>query len=243
MPSPLQIEHGHSTSEIRERLAEGGQVNYLRDWVYGGIDGAVTTFAVVAGVTGADLSARVILVLGGANLLADGFSMAASNFSGTKTEHDDQRRLREMERRHIRITPEGEREEVREIFRAKGFEGDDLERAVEIITSREERWVDTMLAEEFGLATALRSPIVAALCTFAAFLLCGTVPLVPYLAVGPDAFAVSTAATALVFFAIGAVKSAWSTAPWWLSGLETLAIGLAAAALAYGAGVALERWM
>src|SRR3954454_13682582 len=73
------MEHDHSPEAISRRLAGNPRQNYLRDWVYGGIDGAVTTFAVVAGVVGAGLSARTVLILGAANLLADGFSMAASN--------------------------------------------------------------------------------------------------------------------------------------------------------------------
>ena len=68
----MTLEHGHSPGEIRRRLTEERQPNYIRDWVYGGIDGAITTFAIVAGVVGAALSAKVIVVLGLANLLADG---------------------------------------------------------------------------------------------------------------------------------------------------------------------------
>ena len=73
-----QLEHSHTPREIARRLHHGPQVSYLRDWVYGGIDGTVTTFAVMAGVVGANLSATVVVILGLANLLADGFSMAAS---------------------------------------------------------------------------------------------------------------------------------------------------------------------
>ena len=101
------MEHDHSPEAISRRLAGSPRQNYLRDWVYGGIDGAVTTFAVVAGVVGAGLSARTVLILGAANLLADGFSMAASNYSGTKTEKDDKDRLRAVEERHIDLDPGG----------------------------------------------------------------------------------------------------------------------------------------
>ena len=72
------MEHEHSAEAISERLSSGRRHSYLRDWVYGGIDGSVTTFAVVAGVVGAQLSPGVILVIGMANIFADGFSMAAS---------------------------------------------------------------------------------------------------------------------------------------------------------------------
>ncbi len=240
MPAQRSIEHGHSSAEIAARLADGPRANYLRDWVYGGIDGAVTTFAIVAGVVGADLSARVVLILGAANLLADGFSMAAGNFSATKVEHDDHERLRQMEERHIRLAPEGEREEIRQLFQAKGFEGADLERAVEVITSSTTRWVDMMMAEEHGVPPVTRSPMMAGLATFAAFLVCGLVPLLPFVAGTGADVTLSVAMTAVVFFAIGSLKSRWSTASWWLSGAETLLIGLAAAGVAYVVGVLLK---
>ena len=91
-----KLEHEHTVEAITARLAKDHQPNYLRDWIYGGIDGAVTTFAIVAGVVGANLSHSVIIVLGLANLLADGFSMAAGNYSGTKAEVDDLERLRSI---------------------------------------------------------------------------------------------------------------------------------------------------
>src|SRR4030095_12473833 len=143
------MEHEHTVEAIGARLSAGPGHNYLRDWIYGGIDGSVTTFAVVTGVVGAHLSPLVILILGFANLVADGFSMAASNFLGTKAEHDDIRRVEAIEHRHIDLTPEGEREEVRQIFARKGFKGDDLDRVVELITSNRERWVRTMLSDEY----------------------------------------------------------------------------------------------
>ncbi|MGI9492545.1 MAG: VIT1/CCC1 transporter family protein [Geminicoccaceae bacterium] len=240
MPVERSIEHGHSSSEIAARLADGPKVSYLRDWVYGGIDGAVTTFAIVAGVVGANLSARVVLILGAANLLADGFSMAAGNYSATKAERDDHERLRRMEERHIRLVPEGEREEIRQIFQAKGFEGVDLDRAVEVITSSTTRWVDMMMAEEHGVPPVTRSPMKAGLATFAAFLLCGLVPLLPFVVGFAADVTLSVAMTAVVFCAIGSLKSRWSTAAWWWSGAETLVIGLAAAGVAYVVGVILK---
>ncbi|MGI9383431.1 MAG: VIT1/CCC1 transporter family protein [Methyloligellaceae bacterium] len=234
------LEHDHTADAISARLSEPPTASYVRDWVYGGIDGAVTTFAIVAGVVGAELNARVILILGLANLLADGFSMAAGNYSATKTEVDDYRRLREVERNHIALVPHGEREEIRQILRGKGLEGDVLEQAVAAITSDEERWISTMLAEEYGLTHIQRSPLKAALSTFVAFFLCGAVPLLPFLLALPHAFVVASAMTAIVFVAIGSGKSRWSLAPWWLSGLETLAIGAIAAMVAYVIGVLLK---
>ncbi len=235
------IEHLHSPEAIAERLDKGPQANYLRDWVFGGIDGAVTTFAIVAGVAGAALSTKIILILGAANLLADGFSMAAGNYSGVKAEKDDYERLRQMEHRHILETPEGEREEIRQIFAAKGFEGEDLERAVDIITESHERWVQVMLEEEHGAPKTERSALKSGLVTFGAFFVCGAVPLLPFLFAGTQgALTTATVMTGLTFFGIGSLKSRWSTAPWWKSGFETFVIGMVAAGVAYGVGMALK---
>ena len=235
-----RMEHEHSVEAIKERLAAGPAHNYLRDWIYGGIDGTVTTFAVVSGVAGAQLAPWIILALGFANLFADGFSMAASNFLGTKAEQDDFQRLEVIENRHIDLAPEGEREEVTQIFQRKGFAGDDLERIVQLVTADRKRWVSTMLTEEYGLPREIRSSWIAAMSTFTAFLICGLVPLVPFLFKVPQAFEVSIIMTGTVFLVIGSAKSRWSTASWWRSGFTTLLVGAIAAALAYVAGVVLK---
>ena len=231
------MEHDHTPDGIAARLAGPPRLSYLRDWIYGGIDGSVTTFAVVTGVSGAELSTRIILVLGIANLLADGFSMAASNVLGTRTERQETEALHARERRHIRDHPDGEREEVRQIFAAKGFAGDDLERAVGIVTADEERWIAFMLGEEYGLARDLRSPSAAAMATFGAFVLCGLVPLLPFVLRLPQAFTLSVVMTGIAFFAIGSARSRWLLLSWWRAGLETFAMGAIAAAIAYAAGL------
>jgi VIT1/CCC1 family predicted Fe2+/Mn2+ transporter len=235
----MDLEHEHTPEAIRERLEEGPRASYLRDWIYGGIDGAVTTFAVVSGVAGADLSHGIILILGGANLVADGFSMAAGNFSGTRAEIEEQEMLRRVEQRHIEQNPEGEREEIRQIFAAKGLSGEPLEQVVEAVTENRERWIATMLSEEYGLPQEIRSPFWAGTNTFLAFLLCGAVPLFPYAVGLANPFLLSIVMTGLVFFAIGAARSRWSVMAWWKAGLETLLIGGVAAILAYGIGYAL----
>jgi VIT1/CCC1 family predicted Fe2+/Mn2+ transporter len=232
----MALEHDHAPEAIRARLTAEMHPNYLRDFVYGGIDGAITTFAVVAGVEGASLDARIVLILGFANLLADGLSMAASNYSGTKAEVDDARRLTEVERRHIRLDAEGEREEIRQILSLKGLEGEPLEAAVKAITAREETWIAMMLAEEYGLPSAQRDPAKSAASTFIAFLVAGAVPLIPFVVGGTAAFPIAAVLVGIVFLAIGSLKSLWSLQRWWISGLETLAIGAAAAAVAYSVG-------
>ena len=221
MPATV-LEHDHTREAISKRLAAGTSHNYLRDFVYGGIDGAVTTFAVVAGTIGAALSPRVVLVLGVANLIADGFSMAASDFLGTRTERDDHSRIKAIEARHIELAPEGDREEVRQI--------------VESICSDRPRWIGTMVTEEYGLPREIRSPWRAAASTFVAFAICGFVPLVPFIFGLDNGFVTAITLTGLVFFLIGSIRSRWSTTAWWVSGTETFAIGAIAASMAYLVG-------
>lgn len=235
-----EFEHEHSPEAISQRIASVRH-NYVRDWIYGGIDGAVTTFAVVSGVAGAELAPIIVLILGFANLVADGFSMAASNFLGTRAELDDFKRLEKIEYRHIEKFPEGEREEIRQIFKDKGFEGEELERAVDLITSDKDRWVRTMLTEEYGLPSEIRSAWKAAFATFSAFIVCGFIPLIPYVfGAGKNSFMISSALTGATFFIIGSVKSRWSTSGWLRSGSETLFVGALAAILAYTVGVLLK---
>ena len=234
-----ELEHDHTTEAIADRIRSSHH-NYVRDWIYGGVDGAVTTFAVVSGVAGAELSVPIVLILGFANLAADGFSMAASNFLGTRAEIDDYRRIEKIEYRHIELAPEGEREEIRQIYREKGFEGEELEKAVELITADKDRWVKTMMAEEYGLPAEIRSPWLAAGSTFSAFVVCGLVPLLPYLFGSDSSFLVACIMTGITFFLIGSFKSRWSTSGWLRSGSETLFVGALAASLAYGVGVLLK---
>ncbi len=232
----MRLEHSHSPQAIADRLNAGPNVSYLRDWIYGGIDGLVTTFAIVAGAVGADMPARVVLILGVAKLIADALSMAAANYSGTKAEHEEYDKIREMEERHVALHPEGEREEVRQIFRAKGFDGEDLDRVVNVITEEQHRWIDTMMAEEHGMPLVNRLPSKAALAVFAAFVLCGSVPLLPYLIGLENAAVYALVMTGATFFAIGSIRSYWSPRPWWVAGLETFCIGMLAAGAAYVIG-------
>jgi VIT1/CCC1 family predicted Fe2+/Mn2+ transporter len=232
----MQQDHGHSPSEIAERLSNGSDGTYLRDMIYGGIDGAVTTFAIVAGVEGAGLSNNIIVALGIANILADGFSMAASNYSGTKAELDDRKRIIRVEERHIEHHRDGELEELRQILKRRGLSGDVLEQATQAIAGKKDKWISLMLTDEYGLPLDAPKPMGSAIATFIAFLLAGSVPLIPFVLAMPYAFEISIFATMMTFFMIGTGKSRWSLAAWWRSGFETLLIGALAAVIAYGVG-------
>lgn len=233
-----RLEHDHTPAAVRARLAAATDHSYLGDYVLGAVDGTVTTFAVVAGVAGAELPPGVAVVLGAANILADGFSMAVGNYLRAKADAEVIERARRMEERHIDEVPEGEREEIRQIFAGKGFAGAVLEQVVEIITKDRKRWVDTMLTEELGLRVESPPPGRAAVATFVAFAAAGAVPLLPLVAGAPIVW--SALAAAGVFFFIGILKGRVVHRPQIRSGLETLAVGGLAAAMAYAVGVGLR---
>lgn len=236
----------HTPRAVSRRLGQRPSPSYLHDFIYGAVDGAVTTFAVVAGVAGADLDETVVIVLGGANLVADGFSMAASNFLGSRAERQRRERARHEEDVHIELVPEGEREEIRQIYAAKGFTGDDLERIVEVITSDRELWAETMMSEELGFGSSEPNEYRAALSTLAAFITIGFLPLLIYVydSIGAGnvsrPFLWSALLTALAFVVVGGMKARFIDQSWWRSAIETLTIGGLAAALAYGAGTLLQ---
>jgi VIT1/CCC1 family predicted Fe2+/Mn2+ transporter len=244
--SQQTLRAAHTREAVRRRLQGPPPFSYVRDFVYGAVDGTVTTFAVVAGVAGAELQTGVVLVLGFANLLADGFSMAVSNFLGTRAERQVREQALHQEEFQIRNLPEGEREEVRQILAAKGFKGEDLERAVDTITADPNVWVETMMTEELGYARDEINPVRAAATTFAAFVSVGLLPLMAFLyefLVGggvASPFVWSAVMTGAAFFIAGAAKSRFVEQPWWRAGLETVAVGGAAASLAYGVGVLLR---
>jgi vacuolar iron transporter family protein len=238
-----QVEH--LPQAIKARLHRPRRSSYLGDAVLGGIDGCVTTFAVVAGALGAGFSGIVVIILGIANLLADGLSMAVSNYLGTRSQQEELEEARREEERHIANFPEGEREEIRQIFAAKGFAGDTLERIVETVTHNPKLWVDTMLSEELGLHLEGRNPIRAGLATFTAFVVVGSVPLLPFLfhQIIPEhqRFFISAVITGIAFAGVGVAKGVVLKRSFVASGLQTLVIGGAAAAVAFFVGSWLRR--
>lgn len=239
-----RLELEHTPEAIRERIAGEQEHSYLRDGVLGAIDGAITTFAIVCGVVGGSLPGSVAVLLGFANLFADGLSMAISNFEGTRSERDLVDRARTIEARHIDEIPEAEIEEVREIYRHKGFDEEIIDEIVEVVTDDRELWIDTMVTEEWGLALESPDPVWAGLTTFGAFCVAGLVPVVPFLFFNTLAdetmFAISIVATGVTFFGIGLLRGKYTDVPTLRAGVTTLLTGGTAAAVAYGIGYLLR---
>lgn len=235
----------HTPDAIRARLKADKSPSLVRDAVLGAMDGCVTTFAVVAGAIGGSLTEGVIIILGLANLIADGFSMAVSNYLGAKSQNEELDKAIVRELKHIETVPEGETEEVRQIFAAKGFQGDLLEKVVNVIVGDRKSWVNTMISDELGLSRGDSRPVRAGVATFLAFCLAGLIPLLSFLIpmIPSDArFRISCAATAATFFLIGFIKGRILEKSAWKSGGGALLLGGSAAALAYAVGFGLRRF-
>lgn len=226
----------HHPAIIKKRLSLKQRSQNVSDAVLGGIDGCITTFAVVSGSVGAGFPSSVAVILGFANLFADGFSMATSNYESIKAEQEYNEAIKSSEKTHIKEIPEGEKEEIRQIFKAKGFENEVLENIIDTITKDENIWLDVMLTEEHGISKTSPSPWRSALVTFLAFISVGTFPLIPYLFSSleiKEQFIFSALLAGIMFFLIGMYKNITRSKPSFLSGLRTLLTGGAAATLAY----------
>lgn len=215
---------------------------FIKDIVYAANDGIVTTFAVVAASVGGALSPATILILGIANLIADGFSMASGNYLGTKSQQDLYRKEEAEEYREADEHPEEEQEEVRTILAAKGYAGQDLETMTRLVVSRRDFWVEFMMWKELKLhAPETDSPLKSAMVTFFSFVVAGSVPLLPYWIAGAQASFTSAAiSTGAALFLVGTLRTRVSATSWWALGLEMLFTGGLAAGIAYGIGAAIR---
>lgn len=216
---------------------------FIHDIVYGGNDGIVTTFAVVAGTVGADLPHYVVVILGLANLFADGISMATGSYLSGKSEMDQYERLQKEEMNEIAEIPEIEREEIRDAYRKKGFTGPALESVVQVITGNPETWVETMMLEEHGLTRGdPTAPRKHALVTFSAFQVFGAVPLLPFIFGAPVdlRFYVAIFSTFAALLLLGLTRSIVTKERLLKGPLEVVGVGALGAVVAYGIGVLLR---
>jgi VIT1/CCC1 family predicted Fe2+/Mn2+ transporter len=220
---------------------------YFDDFIYGSIDGAVTTFAIVAGVVGAGISPGIILILGFANLFADGFAMAIANYQASKAKNEFIEMKRNQEEWEVDNLKEQEIGEIRDIYRKKGFRDEQLEEVVRVITSKRKVWVDTMMKEELGLIKDEKIPLASSVSTFVGFNLIGVIPLVPFiifsifnLEINSNVFLYSTISVMSAFFLVGMIKGKVVKKSKIRSGMYTLIIGGIAAIVAYIVGYGLN---
>jgi len=218
---------------------------YLSEFVYGGIDGCVTTFAVVAGAVGANLESSIIIILGFANLFADGFAMSIGAYLSTRSEKDNYNKHKQVEYWEVENLPEVEREEIREIYKQKGFSGKLLEDIIETITSDKDRWVDVMMKEELEMIEQKKSPLKMGLVTYISFISIGLIPLSIYVwdyfyPITSSLFVWSSVLTAFGFIIVGVLKSYVNQTNKLKGVSETLILGMTAALVSYYVGHFLE---
>ncbi|PIZ74770.1 hypothetical protein COY07_00195 [Candidatus Peregrinibacteria bacterium CG_4_10_14_0_2_um_filter_43_11] len=220
--------------------------NWLSDFVYGGIDGSVTTFAVIAGVQGAALPISIILILGFANLFADGFSMATGKYLSDKALLEEFEKIRQIEFKHLETKFHHERGEVEDILRGYGIHGEILDQATDQIIANPEGWVDIMMRNEFNMTHENINPLKGAFATFTAFLAIGFIPLAGYtfqsfFSVSQDMiFLITCFTTAIALFIVGTIKSLFVMKRWFAAGFETVFFGGIAASIAYSVGFLLR---
>lgn len=235
-------------SEIHlENTRFGKLQEYLREFVYGGIDGAVTTFAVVAGGYGASLDPGILIILGFANLLADGFSMSVGAYISAKSEKDNYDKHEKIEYWEVENLPEIERSEIEDIYRSKGFKGELLQKIVDHICSDKDLWVAEMMKDELGMMRDSKSPFKIGLATFISFILVGFIPLMVYLwnfffPSEINTFLWTSILTGLAFLIVGWLKSIVNQTSALRSISETVALGVLAAVVAFYVGDVLEQF-
>ncbi|MBV8774723.1 MAG: VIT1/CCC1 transporter family protein [Deltaproteobacteria bacterium] len=224
-----------------ERIHAIGGGTSLRDTMLGLNDGLVAAFAVTSGVAGAFSSSNIVVMAGLAEMLGGAVSMGLAAYASARAHLEFYRSEEQRERDEIRRWPEHERDEIRSIYRDKGFSGPLLDQIVSHITADPTRWRGVMMREELGFgAEVMEPPLRSGLTVGSAYLVGAAVPMLPYLLSLPTAgILLSAFATVIALFLVGAAKTLLTGRRWWRSGLESMLIGIVAAAVTYSVGRAL----
>lgn len=242
------VERTGTGKVAREEHKKGGE--RMKTMLFGGLDGIVTTFAVVAGAGGGGLSVEVVLVMGFSSLVADALSMGVGDALSSKSEGEVAEREMKREAWELDNFPEGETKEMVEIYEQRGVSKDDAETIVNTMAKYPKFFVDVMMRDELGMeppdADGKYDYVISGAYCFCSFLVCGSVPLIGYVAFMPATsdpqvlFAISCVLTALALFVLGALKSRFTLYTWYCSGFEVLTVGGACAAAAYLMGWGVE---
>lgn len=221
----------------------------LKAAVFGANDGIITTFAVVAGVAGAGLSPSIVLILGIANMIADGLSMGIGDYLGERSQRRHLKRQLEIEAWEIQHIPEEETAELAESLAQTVSDETDRRQLVELITKHPKLWTRLGFIDEMGVDPKFEGGVwKTGVTTFIAFVLAGSLPLLPYFLeflgfpfTQAQQFPASIIATGLALFIVGGLRTSITKGRWWLNGLEVLSIGAVAATVAYFLGAVIEQ--
>jgi len=227
------VAHKHN-----EKHSAGG--DFIKSFTYGGLDGILTTFSIVSGSIGSGLGLAVVVILGLSNVFSDGLAMAFGDYLSTKSEQEYQKSERARETWEVENSPEGEMMEMEELYKAKGMTEDDARQMTKILSRNKEAWVNVMMVEELGIMDENEDPVKNGLVTFFSFVIFGIFPLLPFLIglafsdVNPHTlFWYALGVTAIILFALGAIKTKVTGVNPFKSGAETLIIGSIASGVAY----------
>jgi len=226
---------------------ENHEGSYLKSMVYGGMDGIITTFAIVAGVAGASLSSGVLLILGFANLIADGISMAVGDYLSSKSEQQYTRNEQKRETQHIKLNFAAEKRALTQSYRDKGLSLKDASKLVTILAKDKKTFVEAIMTDERGIVERTDNPIKNGAITFCSFVFFGFIPLLTfviaqfYAPLTESSFIVACLLTGMTLFILGGLKGRITERSIAISGLETLLIGGLAALAAFIIGNVLSH--
>jgi predicted membrane protein (TIGR00267 family) len=213
--------------------------NRISEVILGGQDGLVSILGLLLGLSAATESKRIVIAGGLATIIAETLSMAAVAYTSMMAERDHYVAEEERERREVSEVPEQERQEIIDIYAAKGFSGRLLDDIVNHITSDEKLWIDTMMREELELQRIEKSDVytysfIVGISTLAGAIL----PLIPYFFLRPStAIVVSVILSALVLAGIGSYKARVNLSSQTKNILEMVLIGMGAAVAGYAIGL------
>jgi predicted membrane protein (TIGR00267 family) len=218
---------------------ENHKSNKLSDIILGGQDGLVNVLGVLLGVAAASQDSRIVIAGGLAATFAESISMAAVAYTSKLSELEFYWSEMKREQDEMREKPEAEKEEIRQIYRKKGFKGHLLEEVVKVITGDRKVWLETMMSDELNLAKMERGrPLKSSVLVGVSALAGSLVPLIPFFFTGiQSAIWISLVISAISLFAVGAVKATLTVGNWMSSGLQMAMIGMVSALAGYGIGL------
>ena len=222
-------------NHIENHLKESSS---MRDFVFGFGDGVNTSLGIAAGVGGANVSSDLIILAALVGMFTGAKAMAVQNYLAVKSQHELLNSEIEREKWEIENKPEDEKNEIKKIYKDKGFSGKDLDMIVNKITSDKKIWLNTMLNEELNLNfDIIGHPIKSAIRMFLSFLLGGMLPIIPFF-FSDGIFALSFAiGTSLISsFIVGSIKSKLAKNNIIKGGLEMAGLGTGIALIGYGIG-------
>ncbi len=249
MSEEPQVSRDASRRRVEERAKEhhglSGARTKLREAVFGSQDGLISTVGALTGIAAGTQSRDAVVVAGFVIVAVESLSMAAGSYLSSKSQRQYLERLLKEEEEEIARDPEGERQEIWDMYRARGYADQEIEIIAKRLMSDPRLLLEDMAHKELGIAPeALEEPLGNAIVMGVAYVLGGIVPVLPYLLLPfHAAISVSIIGTFLALFLFGGLKGRIVKQPWWRSGLEMLGIAGAAAFVGFLIGRLVDRWI